>query len=239
MDEKQCPLAESKYCRILNMRSCEQCTVRDSADFNRVMQDLERYETLLPEGGISWLFTEPACRFCREEPENRHGYAILYMAHPEPKHLQQHLIGKRASAFGTMIPLQFGICDRCRKRLLTLEYLPTVLPLTVGIIGLIVVYLTDLKDHALGVGTPWPLILWSAAVLAAWIGGRLLARMLVKRWDREMRTDVMEHPTVREMLELGWYPIARQSRTKLMFSRSRLTRGLGTAIDETNGNERN
>ena len=45
----------------------------------------------------------------------REGYAILDMAHPEPKRIQRKLFIKRVAPFGTMIPLQFSICRHCRR----------------------------------------------------------------------------------------------------------------------------
>ena len=48
-----------------------------------------------------------------------------------------------------------------------------------------------------------------------------------------MYVNVLEHPALKEMTELGWFPIARQRRTQVLFSKSRLGRGLGTALQES------
>jgi len=47
-----------------------------------------------------------------------------------------------------------------------------------------------------------------------------------------MYTDVMQQPVIAKMTEKGWVPITAKSRTKLLFSKSRLNRGLGTADGE-------
>lgn len=230
-ENTNCPLYGTEYCRLLNMRSCAQCTVKDCENFDELKRDIAVYERLLPEGGVAHLFMDPACQFCKGHKGSRHGYAILDMAHPEPKRIQKRLIGKRVAAFGTMIPLQFGICNACRKRFLAMEYLPTVLPLTVGVLGLVAIGVLDGGQSAMGVGVPLAFLIWLGAVILAMLAGRFLSRALEKRYEAEMCTNVLKQPVVEEMVELGWTPVARQSRTKLMFSKTRLSRGLGTAPD--------
>jgi hypothetical protein len=72
---------------------------------------------------------------------------------------------------------------------------------------------------------------WLLSVLIGALIGRLLANGLAKRWEADMYVDVMQHPVIAEMTEKGWTPITAKSRTKLLFSKSRLSRGLGTADD--------
>lgn len=228
-----CPLSGTRYCRVLNMRACEQCTVASARDYDELKRDIDQYEALLPEGGIAHLFTERECQFCRGENRGRRrGYAILDMAHPEPKHIQQWLLGKKRSAIGTMVPLQFGICPVCRRRFLTMEYIPLALPLLIGAAGLILFYHGGQGSEVMGVFVYWPFLAWVAAILLGVLAGRLIVRALFHRYDRVMIADVMRHPVVREMTQRGWFPIAKETRIKVMFSKSRLARGLGTAEDE-------
>lgn len=229
INKTDCPLFDSRYCRLLNMRSCAQCTMKNAEDFSRVKADLDLYEELLPTGGISRLFTEKTCQFCREETKGRrHGYALLDMAHPEPKRIQNWLLGKMPSKIGTMVPVQMGICDGCRKKLLLIEYLPLAAPIAVGTLGLILLYSSSCADEMMGVGAYAPFFVWLLAVVLAVIGGNLAAGALKKRFSSEMIVDVSEHPVIVEMVEKGWFPLYKQSKTKLLFSKSRLARGLGT-----------
>ncbi|MDO4573263.1 MAG: hypothetical protein Q4C13_07830 [Clostridia bacterium] len=232
-EKNACALGGTKYCRLLNMRSCESCTVRGVESTEQVRSDLDLYESLLPEGGVARLFQAQDCQFCREEPKGRrHGYAILDMAHPEPRRLQKRLIGKRETAFGTMIPLQFAVCPACRRRFLWIEYAALVFPLIFGAAGLGLLAVEPLRD-ALADWTPIaPFLLWLAMLAVGILVGTLVSGCAKKRYNRVMITDVFEHPVVREMAERGWTPVAKQSRSKLLFSKSRLARGLGTAADE-------
>ena len=52
----------------------------------------------------------------------RRGYAILDMAHPEPRRVQKWLFGTRPARIGTMIPVQMSVCPKCRRRFLMMSY---------------------------------------------------------------------------------------------------------------------
>ena len=70
---------------------------------------------------------------------------------------------------------------------------------------------------------------WILSVLLGALIGKLVTDGLERSWKKEMTTDVLKHPVIAEMVEKGWTPITAKSRTKLLFSKSRLARGLGTA----------
>lgn len=227
-----CELSGTKYCQTLNMRVCANCTVRDNDHKSEIVSDLDLYETLLPEGGVARLFQSHECQFCKGSDKGRRkGYAILDMAHPEPRRVQKWLLGKRVSRIGTMIPLQMSVCRKCRSRFISIEYLPMVIPVLFGIVALLVFSADAVKGPLVDISMLAPFGGWIISVLIGALIGRLLANGLQKRWDKDMVTDVMQHPVIAEMTEKGWTPITAKSRTKLLFSKSRLSRGLGTADD--------
>ena len=225
-----CELSGTKYCAALNMHTCAACTVRDNENKGEIKSDIDLYETLLPAGGVARLFEEKDCQFCKTPVKGkRRGYAILDMAHPEPRRVQKWLFGKRTSRIGTMIPLQMGICSKCRARFMLLEYLPMIIPVAVGIIALFVFTADAVKGPLVDLSMFAPFGGWIVSVLVAAIIGKFVADGLQRAWSKDMVTDVMTHPVIAEMVEKGWTPITAKSRTKLLFSKSRLAKGLGTA----------
>lgn len=228
-----CELSGTKYCAMLNMHVCAACTVRDSDNKGEIRSDLDLYETLLPEGGVARLFESRECQFCTTPVKGkRRGYAILDMAHPEPKRVQKWLFGSRTARIGTMIPLQMSICPKCRSRFLLMEYLPMLIPVVVGIIALFVFSMDAVKGPLVDISMFAPFGGWMVTVLVSAIAGKLVTDGLERAWSKEMVTDVMKHPVVVTMTEKGWTPITAKSRTKLLFSKSRLAKGLGTADSE-------
>ena len=225
-----CELSCTKYCAMLNMHTCAACTVRNSENKAEIRSDLDLYETLLPEGGIARLFEERDCQFCKPPVKRqRRGYAILDMAHPEPRRVQTWLFGKRAARIGTMIPVQMGICPKCRSRFLLMEYLPILIPVVVGIAALFIFSMDAVKGPLVDISMFAPFGGWLVSMLIAVLAGKLVTDGLARGWSKEMETDVMKHPVIAEMVEKGWAPITAKSRTKLLFSKSRMARGLGTA----------
>ena len=227
-----CELSGTKYCQMLNMHTCANCTVREHEQKAEIKSDLDLYETLLPTGGVARLFQSHECQFCKTPIKGkRKGYAILDMAHPEPRRVQKWLFGKRTARIGTMIPLQMSVCSKCRSRFLTMEYLPMVVPVVFGIAALLFFTADAVKGPLVDISMFAPFGAWLLSVLVGALIGRLVANGLAKRWDADMYVDVMQHPVIVEMTEKGWTPITAKSRTKLLFSKSRLSRGLGTADD--------
>ena len=229
----ECKLSGTKYCRMLNMHACETCTIKGSDEMDRVMEDLDVYESLLPEGGISRLFTAKECQLCKGETKGgKKGYAIIDMAHPLPKRVQKWLLGKRTLKIGTMIPVQLAICPACRRRYMLMEYLPVICPVILGILGLILLSLNGVSTPLSNISSVMPLIAWILLILVGVLLGKLLAKTVGKRNADKMYVDALEHPVLKEMVEKGWAPMSKQSHTKLLFSKSRLARGMGTAVDE-------
>ena len=228
-----CELSGTKYCAMLNMHTCAACTVRDSANKAEIKSDLDLYETLLPEGGIARLFESKDCQFCKTPVKGkRRGYAILDMAHPEPKRVQKWLFGSRTARIGTMVPVQMSVCPKCRSRFLMMEYLPVVIPVVVGFVALIVVSMDSVRNSLVNLSMFAPFGAWIVATLLGVIAGKLLTDGLERSWRKDMETDVMQHPVIAEMVNKGWTPITAKSRTKLLFSKSRLAKGLGTGDGE-------
>ncbi len=155
------------------------------------------------------------------------------MAHPEPRRVQKWLFGKRTARIGTMVPVQMGVCPKCRRRFLFLEYLPMLIPVVFGIGALLVLSLDSVRNPLVDLSMFAPFGAWIVATLVGVILGKLVTNGLERGWKKEMETDVMSHPVIVEMTNKGWTPITAKSRTKLLFSKSRLARGLGTADSET------
>lgn len=233
-ENPNCPLSGTHWCALLNAQSCKTCTVgvgEDTAE--QVIEDLRLYESLLPEGGIDRLFLSHTCELCKTADKGeREGYVLLDMAHPGPKHLERKIGGKKVPAHGTVIPLQFAVCRRCRKRIFAVELMPVLVPLFVSGIALLLVNLDPIHDplaHAAG----WlPFAVWAALTALGYAAGRFGSAALEERVSREMYADIRKHPVVREMLRKGWVPVERDNNTLLAFSKSRRIRGLGTYTEQ-------
>jgi hypothetical protein len=226
-----CKLSGTRYCQLLNMHTCSACTVRENERPEEIRSDIDLYETLLPQGGIAQLFESKECQFCTTAVKGRrNGYAIIDMAHPEPRRVQKWLLGKRTAKIGTMVPVQMAVCKKCRSRFLRLEYLPLLIPVLFGIATLVLVANDPLKTLLADISVIAPFAAWILSVVIGALVGKLVTDGLQKRWAKEMCVDVMRHPVIAEMEQLGWTPITAKSRTKLLFSKSRLNKGLGTAV---------
>lgn len=238
MENVNCPLNGTRWCALLNAQSCKSCTIGGEGETpEMVIEDLKRYESLLPEEGIEKLTLSRRCTLCKGEAAGeRAGWLLLDMAHPELRHLQTKIDGKQKKSPGTLITLQFAVCPRCRNRILGAELAPIVMPLLVSGLALIAVNLPPIHDALARIAGWMTLLVWAVATVLGILGGKLAARLMMKRAERETTVDILRHPTVRKMRENGWVPVERENGTLLAFSKSRRTAGLGTYGTGRSGN---
>ena len=237
MKDNGCPLNGTRTCRLLNMQACAQCPLngQDAETPEEITNAVETFERLLPEGGIAPFFETKQCCFCRPEagtPGGKSGYAIFSMAHPEPLRRQPGVLvrkRKRRSPVGTLVPIQAAVCKACRRRMLALEYLPTVTTLLFGTAGLVTLAVQSVSDAVSRVAEWLPLLIWAVCLVGGWGLGRGLVALLKKSYARVMYTDFREHPVISEMKRGGWFEIPQDKELKFVFSKTRTGYGLGTA----------
>lgn len=233
---ENCRLYHTPHCDLLNMPSCEVCIMNGKEDESeQIANDLDVLFSLLPEGGIHTLFDTEECRLCKKEHPNKRGYyGLMDLGHVEPKRTKRSIIGlKVKSAVGSLVPVQVAVCNPCRKRILTLEYLPILLPLFVGILTLIVLMLPGVSDALERIATLLPFALFVALVLLSAILGRVFSNVLEKRYAKVTELDPFELPVLKEMKQKGWFPInVNGKRLRLVFVKKRMTMGVGTGTPE-------
>ena len=233
-ENPNCALSGTRYCAMLNMHTCDQCTIDGSKDSaEQIMDDLDIYESLLPKGGIARLFQSEECQLCKEKPaRDRKGYAIMYLGHPDPKRVQRKWFRKR-QAFGTIVPVQLSVCSKCRSTMLWIDYLPVSMLVLCGLVTLILMTVRSIRDSLADIAQWIPFVVWIAAVVLGYLIGKIIAVLIRRKADERMYVNICEHPVIREMMAKGWVPLGKgESKPDLLFSKSRKVRGLGTALPE-------
>jgi hypothetical protein len=107
-----------------------------------------------------------------------------------------------------------------------------LIPVVTGFGALILLSLDSIRVPLVDLSMFAPFGAWIVVTLLGVIAGKLVTDGLERAWSKQMETDVMRHPVIAEMTKKGWTPITAKSRTKLLFSKSRLARGLGTGDSE-------
>ena len=224
-----CELFDTEACGALNMRSCKSCPVPNGGDAAQIAEDVELFESLMPEGGLAPLFEPEDCQLCRGEKQKKSGYAILDMGHNEPKRLQRRswLLPKGVAGF--LVPMQFACCRACRRRLLFLSYLPLLSSILLTAIAVMLATNDAIAMSLRKMNSLLPLYLVGGAMLLGYLAGLLIAIILRKGYNRVMVVNALEHPTAIAMMEKGWFPVLGRGRAKLVFTKKRIDRGLGTA----------
>lgn len=229
-----CALRDTKYCALLHMASCENCAAygHEQGDLERLSADLDVLMSLLPEGGVAPLFLAEECQLCKgTAPNPRACYAMVDMAHAEPRRKKASVIGvKVKSPVGSLVPVQVACCAACRKRLRILEYLPVVVPLAVAILALLLVNIPPIGDALKAINPSLPAVFFIAATALGYLGGRIAAARQQRIYAESMELDILNLPVFRAMREKGWFPLTaeRGGHVRPVFLKERLKEGVCT-----------
>lgn len=230
ISNQACKLYHTAYCDMLNMPNCESCFVNAKADADEVIADLNVLRGLMPAEGITHLFTDEACVFCKGKKGKRAFYAMLDMGHEEPVRTKQNIIGlKTKTKIGSMLPVQISACDDCKKRIRTLDNLPMVLPLALAAVMLLLLMIDGINTALLRIHAIMPFVVFMAVVLLGVLAGRLITNGLRKQYALLTHLDPFEIPTISHMRDKGWFVLnAGGKYPKLIFSKKRMRMGVGT-----------
>lgn len=234
IDNKNCKLYGSHYCKLLNMRSCAECQfgkLQYDEQADDVRNDLDTLVRLLPEEGISPLFLSEDCVFCKDKPNKRSCFAVMDVCHPEPKRTKRNIIGmKTASKVGSMVTMQLACCSKCRSRYLMLDYIPLIISILFAGGALLALGVRSIYEQVLVMGEGMPILFFAVTVAVGFLLGRLCKLLLTKSFSKHTEFDVWKIPLMAKLKERGWNPMVEEKRNqKLLFTNKRIQRGVCTA----------
>ena len=230
---RNCSLWGTETCAQLNMRACRGCPAegKDARECNDIREDVDLFRSLLPEEGIASLFMGEECTLCRgEEKGKRESYGLFDMGHADPRDRKKKLSLFRRKTYGFVVPLQFGCCRDCRRRYQLLGWMPMLV--TIVILGgtLLIVSQEPVAQSLRGVWRGLPLLVMLLAAAASYLAGKGLVRVLRERFNRQTYMDLKDHPMVQRMQALNWESIVDGKYPQPVFTRKRLSYGVGTAV---------
>ncbi len=232
IDFEGCKLYGTTECNTLNMPSCDTCMLRENQeDCDRVKDDLLTLHELLPEGGVSELFESESCLLCKANKNKRSCFAMVDMAHAEPKRTKRNALGlKSKSLVGSLVPVQIACCTVCRRNLLLLEYLPLTIPAVVGLLSLLVLSFDAVNRPLIEAALYMPLIVFAFVVGACVVATHFVVKSIAKKFDSVTETDLLKVPTIVKMREKGWFPLnaSKKGRISAVFMKNRLKCGVCT-----------
>ncbi len=234
--KESCRLYDSEYCAMLNMRSCDTCTV-DCADEEKaasVRADLDTICSNLPEEGVQGLYAGKECLLCKGEAREKKWYALTDIAHPEPRRKRATILGiAKEPRAGTVLPIQIACCERCRRQYLMLEYVSAVTGTLFAVIALTLLSIRPLRESVAAVAPVLPFFVFVAVCALGVLLGALLKRGLAKKYAADMHTDVMELPILKSMADKDWFELnPNKGMSRLVFSRSPIRQGLFSAMPD-------
>ena len=230
---RNCPLWGTETCAQLNMRACRGCPAEDKAprECNDIREDVDTFNTLMPPEGIASLFTDEACTLCKGEKNGRReSYGLFDMGHADPRQRKKKLSLFRSKTYGFVVPLQFGCCRDCRRRFQLLSWLGMLTVIVILGGALLVVSQEPVAQSLRNVWRGLPLLVMLLAAGLSFVLGKVFTRVLRARFNVHTYMDLKDHPMVQRMISLGWESVVDSKYPQPVFTRKRLTYGIGTAV---------
>lgn len=233
---RNCPLWGTQTCARLNMRACRSCPAmdKDVRECDSIRDDVDTFYSLLPEEGISSLFTSEECSLCKGETKGkRESYGLFDMGHGDPRPGKKKKLSLfRNKIHGFVAPLQFGCCRDCRRRYQLLSWMPMLVTILILGASLFVVAQEPVAQSLRNVWRGMPLLVMALAAGASCLLSKILTNVLRARFNERTYMDLKDHPLVQRMLALDWECIAEGKYPQPVFTRKRLSYGIGTAVSQ-------
>ncbi len=230
----ECSLYGTKECALLNIADCNNCPLHRQGDVGVVGADLDQFAALLPEEGVHGLFETDTCTLCKGEARKANAYAVIDMAHKEPQRISKTNFRNffHREKVGFILPLQFAVCGRCRRRMLFLDYLPLLTTVFMALVGTLLLLNETLTESMRAVNWGLPLYLMLGLILLGYILGLVLRSVLRRSYLKDSCIRLEEHPMVEALKERGWFVLGERGKAKPVFTKKRIAQGLGTASGE-------
>ena len=151
------------------------------------------------------------------------------MGHADPRSMKKKLSLFRKKTYGFVIPLQFGCCRDCRRRFQFISWLPMMI--TILILGgtLLVVAQEPVAQFLRNGWRGLPLVVIALAAGISYLVGKVLVKAMRARCNQHTYMDLKDHPMVKRMMSFGWESILDGKYPQPVFTRKRLSYGIGTA----------
>ena len=230
---RNCPLWGTETCARLNMRACRDCPAdgKDARECDYIRDDVDTFYSLLPEEGIASLFADGTCALCRGENKGKLDcYGLFDMGHADPRARKKKLSLFRNKTYGFVVPLQFGCCRDCRRRFQLLGWLPMLVAILILGAALVAVAQEPVAQSLRNVWRGLPLLAMLLAAAVSFLLSKVLTNVLRARFNKRTCMDLRDHPLVQRMLALDWECIAEGKYPQPVFTRRRLSYGIGTGL---------
>lgn len=208
---KKCAIADSDLCNWLDRKGCYHCyisTLKSDEDKKAAMERWETTLSYIPEN-IDDLHMGDDCVFCKQKPANKiDGYASFEMAHPEPYSAKGMFFGigkKVRTPVGSLVTLQAGICDDCKKAFRKMDFLHLGIFFGFLAAAFVLLLIPGFAEPMANLFALLPVLFVALMALAGYFLGKQIGMNAIRKAAKTVHVDVAEIPLVRQMLGRGWF----------------------------------
>jgi len=225
----RCSVKYSDVCSFLGCDGCEKCILYKSSVHeyekvrtNEIWQVTKRN---LPNNADEMHKSEE-CLFCKKRPGNQKiGYAIVDIAHPDPPHEKGPIFGLGRAArvpVGSMLPLPVAICKDCKRRFTVIDNLKYY-SLVVGLfVALLIILIFQNSDYLQYSPEYISIVLVLFVMGIFYIAGGWYAKRLVEKQKDLTYFNLFDIPEMQGFGDRGWFVFENdKEKTRFLFSKKK------------------
>ncbi|HBU12649.1 MAG TPA: hypothetical protein DEB31_07975 [Clostridiales bacterium] len=209
--QEDCPIARSELCYWLSRKNgCDKCYIRTLKSVEMKEESRDRWAAtlaLLPND-VDDVHEAGECQFCKDEPRQADGYAMLEMAHAEPYFEKGMFFGfgkKVRTPVGSLLSLQFSCCARCRKVMRMVDVIQILSVLLGVVVATVLLMIPGFSQKMADLFVLLPVFFLLLMIAAGYFIGKFASAEYVKRRSKIVKLDVSEIPVIKKMLSRGWF----------------------------------
>ena len=228
MKNEDCVISDSVVCKWMN-RDCESCyinSLKHDDDAKKALADFEVTLSLLPDNFDELQGDE--CVFCKGEKKKQDGFAVIDMAHREPKSERGMFFGigkKVRQRIGSLMPVSISICKECRRAFWMIDIIKWVAFVVVLAIGIGLMAIPSFYDPISSANEAIPFAVIIVAGVIGYVLGRVFSDIYVKIKSKDVCFNIFEIPICADMQKIGWFSVQEdEGITRFVFSKKSHTK---------------
>lgn len=224
-----CKIRGTELCNFIGCDGCDRCTFAFPGSTkgmdldvtaNRWRETLE----LIPRE-VDELHTTDTCVFCNAEAKD--GYAELSLGHSEPEFKKGMILGmgkKVRCEIGSLIDVPISCCKSCKRRVVMQDVLRYAIILAFLLVGIALMAIPAISNVLENIYFLLPLAAVVVMVLIGYGVANVAVNAYIRRCQEKMIVDPLEIPTIKKMLQVGWFPVpqTKKGAPHLHFSKKKI-----------------
>ena len=175
----------------------------------QAMAEAERVADMVDCAAITDVAESDCCQLCAndEKPNAAECYGLTDLGNSEPQKRNEKLAGQKS---GTVLPLTVPVCKKCKRNIVSVQIIPTLISMIIVVATLISVNITNVKQKlfASNLFVPAnmrPFFVFAVITSLSILLSAVLRRIMIAKLSKKTKFNVLDIKALGSLREKGWF----------------------------------